>query len=45
MVLIDGIVRLLGGVIKNRSLDEESYSPALDRKREYPHYTRPEEFM
>lgn len=44
MVLIDGIVRLLPGVISEDSLREESYSPDLDRAREYPQYTRPEEF-
>lgn len=45
LVLIDGIVRLLPGVISPESLLEESYSPALDRKKEYPHYTRPEVFQ
>jgi tRNA (guanine37-N1)-methyltransferase len=45
LVLIDGIVRLTPGVISQESLIEESYSPALDRKKEYPHYTRPEVFQ
>ena len=45
LVFIDGIVRLLPGVISSESLIEESYSPALDRKKEYPHYTRPEVFQ
>ncbi len=45
MVFIDGIVRLIPGVISPESLVEESYSHALDRKKEYPHYTRPEVFQ
>lgn len=45
LVFIDGIVRLLPGVISSESLQEESYSPALEGKREYPHYTRPEVFQ
>lgn len=45
LVLIDGIVRLLPGVINPESLREESYSEALERKKEYPHYTRPEVFQ
>ena len=45
MVLIDSVVRHLPGVLgKQQSAEEESYSSALDRKKEYPHYTRPEEF-
>ena len=45
MVLIDSVARLLPGVLgKDESSQEESFSLALDRKREYPHYTRPEEF-
>ncbi len=45
MVLIDAVSRHLPGVLgKEESAGEESFSPALDRKREYPHYTRPEEF-
>ncbi|MCK9272413.1 tRNA (guanosine(37)-N1)-methyltransferase TrmD [Candidatus Gracilibacteria bacterium] len=45
MVFIDGIIRLLPGVINDKSLAEESYSPSLKGKKEYPQYTRPEEFM
>lgn len=45
MVLVDAVSRLLPGTLgKDESAEEESFSPALDRKREYPHYTRPEEF-
>jgi tRNA (guanine37-N1)-methyltransferase len=42
LVVIDGIYRLLEGVITAESLEEESFSglPLL----EYPHYTRPEVF-
>ena len=44
MVLIDSVSRLLPGVLGNEtSLDEESYSADLNYK-EYPHYTKPEEF-
>jgi len=45
MVLIDAVARQIPGVLgKDESAKEESFSAALDRKREYPHYTRPEEF-
>jgi tRNA (guanine37-N1)-methyltransferase len=45
MVLIDAIARHIPGVLgKEESAHEESFSAALDRKQEYPHYTRPEEF-
>lgn len=45
MVLIDAVSRHIPGVLgKHESAMEESFSSALDRKREYPHYTRPEEF-
>ncbi len=45
MVLIDAVARQIPGVLgKDESAQEESFSAALDRKREYPHYTRPEEF-
>ncbi len=45
MVVIDAVARQLPGVLgTDESSHEESFSPALDRKREYPHYTRPEEF-
>ncbi|MDD5377482.1 MAG: tRNA (guanosine(37)-N1)-methyltransferase TrmD [Candidatus Gracilibacteria bacterium] len=45
LVFIDGIVRLIPGVISPESLEEESYSKALEGKKEYPHYTRPEVFQ
>lgn len=45
MVLIDAVARMIPGVLgKEESAHEESFSEALDRKKEYPHYTRPEEF-
>lgn len=45
MVLIDAVARHIPGVLgKEESAQEESFSKALDRKKEYPHYTRPEEF-
>ena len=45
MVLIDAVARQIPGVLgKAESAQEESFSKALDRKKEYPHYTRPEEF-
>ncbi|MBI3618915.1 tRNA (guanosine(37)-N1)-methyltransferase TrmD [Candidatus Peregrinibacteria bacterium] len=45
MVLIDALARQLPGVLgKNESSAEESFSKKLGRKKEYPHYTRPEEF-
>ena len=45
MVLIDAVARHIPGVLgKEESAAEESFSVSLGRKREYPHYTRPEEF-
>ncbi|MDD5623362.1 MAG: tRNA (guanosine(37)-N1)-methyltransferase TrmD [Candidatus Peribacteraceae bacterium] len=45
MVLIDAVARQIPGVLgKDESALEESFSAALGRKKEYPHYTRPEEF-
>ncbi len=45
MVLIDALARHIPGVLgKEESAAEESFSRALKRKREYPHYTRPEDF-
>jgi tRNA (guanine37-N1)-methyltransferase len=45
MVLIDAVARHVPGVLgKEESAMEESFSDALDGKREYPHYTRPEDF-
>jgi tRNA (guanine37-N1)-methyltransferase len=45
MVLIDALARKIPGVLGTEaSADFDSFSAAFDRKREYPHYTRPEEF-
>ncbi len=42
MVMIDAISRLIPGVLgREESHQEESFSKALKRKKEYPHYTRP----
>jgi tRNA (guanine37-N1)-methyltransferase len=44
-ILIDAVARLLPGVLgSDESASEESFSAQLDRKLEYPHYTRPAEF-
>ncbi|MBQ8298719.1 MAG: tRNA (guanosine(37)-N1)-methyltransferase TrmD [Clostridia bacterium] len=42
MVLIDAVSRNVKGVIKDESVEDESFS---DGYLEYPHYTRPEVFM
>ena len=42
MVLIDAISRNVKGVLKDESVEDESFS---DGYLEYPHYTRPEVFM
>ena len=45
MVLIDAVARHIPGVLgKEESASEESFSESLDRKKEYPHYTRPEDY-
>lgn len=45
MVLIDAVARHIPGVLgKEESAQDESFSKSLGRKREYPHYTRPEMF-
>lgn len=45
MVLIDAVARHIPGVLGHEeSAHEESFSPALERKKEYPHYTKPAEF-
>lgn len=42
MVIIDSVSRLIPGVLgKEQSHLQDSFSEALDRKKEYPHYTRP----
>ncbi|MCC7196629.1 tRNA (guanosine(37)-N1)-methyltransferase TrmD [Candidatus Peregrinibacteria bacterium] len=46
MVLLDTISRLIPGILgDDYSSEEETFSKVLDGKKEYPHYTRPEEFM
>ena len=42
MVLIDGVSRYIKGVLKEESIQEESFATGL---LEYPQYTKPEEFM
>jgi tRNA (guanine37-N1)-methyltransferase len=45
MVLIDAVSRHIPGVLgKEESAQDESFSKSLGRKKEYPHYTRPEVF-
>lgn len=45
-VFIDSLVRHIPGVLWNKnSLEEDSFSEKLDRKKEYPVYTRPDDFM
>lgn len=45
LVLIDALARQIPGVLgAPASAKEESFTKALGRRREYPHYTRPEEF-
>ncbi len=41
LVCIDSIVRLIPWVLSEDSLLEESFSHALNRKKEYPQYSRP----
>ena len=44
-VLVDSISRLIPGVLgKEASHEEESFSKSLERKREYPQYTKPADF-
>lgn len=46
MVLIDAVARQIPGVLgREESAHEESFSEALGRKKEYPHYTKPAEFQ
>jgi tRNA (guanine37-N1)-methyltransferase len=45
MVLIDAVARHIPGVLGHEeSAHQESFSKSLDRKKEYPHYTKPAEF-
>jgi tRNA (guanine37-N1)-methyltransferase len=46
MTLIDAVARLIPNVLGNNDSHlEDSFSKALDRKKEYPQYTRPSNFM
>lgn len=42
MAVIDAVARYVDGVINSQSLEQESFSNGM---LEYPHYTRPQEFM
>lgn len=45
MIIVDAVARLIPGVLgKEESHQEDSFSKALKRKKEYPHYTRPKNF-
>lgn len=45
LVLMDTVSRLVPGVLgKEQSAEEDSFTELLDRMKEYPHYTKPEEF-
>ncbi len=45
MVMVDAVSRLIPGAIgKETSHEEETFSKKLGRKKEYPHYTKPEVF-
>lgn len=45
LVVVDAVSRLIPGVLgAQESQEEESFSAALDRKIEYPHYTKPAEY-
>lgn len=46
MAIVDAVGRRLPGALGNiASLDHESFSPGLNGGTEYPHYTRPAEFL
>ena len=46
MVFVDTVSRLIPEVLgKQKSHQEESFSKKLNRKKEYPHYTRPADFQ
>lgn len=44
LVWIDSVVRLIPWVLSEDSLKEESFSTELQGKKEYPQYSRPENF-
>jgi tRNA (guanine37-N1)-methyltransferase len=46
MAIVDAVGRRIPGALGNRaSLDHESFSPGLGGATEYPHFTRPAEFL
>lgn len=49
MAIVDSVIRLIPDVINPKSLESESFLPAISHQKpatiiEYPQYTRPEEF-
>lgn len=44
MVVIDAVSRQLPGIVGRAGNEEESFSKSLDRKLEYPQYTKPETY-
>ena len=42
MAVVDAVARYVDGVINDQSLEQESFASGM---LEYPHYTRPQEFM
>lgn len=45
MIVIDSIVRLLPGVLgKDESSQNDSFSESINRKKQFPRYTRPQEY-
>jgi tRNA (guanine37-N1)-methyltransferase len=42
MAVVDAVARYVDGVINGASLEQESFASGM---LEYPHYTRPQEFM
>jgi tRNA (guanine37-N1)-methyltransferase len=44
LAVVDAVARRLPGALTEGSAELESFSAALDRGLEYPHYTRPSEF-
>lgn len=45
LVIVDAVTRLLPGALGNKeSAHQDSFTKALDGKREYPHYTKPRVF-
>ena len=44
LVWIDSFIRTIPWVLSEASLEEESFSKKLQRKKEYPQYSRPENF-